>query len=153
MVSGSSEIIVTVRDDATLLSNGKKISYLEALYLLNKGKATFLTEGGDKLSFKEAVLLLEKRGVLDWDKFSVYVDLRERGRISTEGPFKEALEIVTDNLNSDLIFIVQDARPVGASRLVEWSEFSKRNNRNMHLAVIDKYGDVTYYNVERISFK
>ncbi|BCU67318.1 hypothetical protein HS7_07550 [Sulfolobales archaeon HS-7] len=120
----------------------------EILYLLFKSKLNIIMKG-KKSEFQEIILSLYRRDITLWKKFIVYVDLREKGRVLEDGPFESSLLLLTSKEGEPyaVIYIVSENEEIYPSKIFEILRFSRKNSKELFLAIIDKYGDITYYNL------
>ncbi|PCN49951.1 hypothetical protein B6U99_07010 [Candidatus Geothermarchaeota archaeon ex4572_27] len=62
-----------------------RLSPVEALHLLERGRVRVVDEGGRELSFEELARRLTRRDPKTWLKYLVYSDLRRRGYVVKGG--------------------------------------------------------------------
>jgi len=136
-------------------SNTVKLSLLESLYLLDKGKIDILTQRSSKMKketlLKKAVSLEPNFSV----KYAVFKDMRDRGYI-----IKTALKFGADFRVYDRGFKPGEAHakwvvyPVKESSTLTWHDFSAKNRvahstkKRLLIGVVDEEQDVTYYEIK-----
>jgi len=131
----------------------KNLHVLEALYLLYTGKAEILDEKGNKLSFKDLITMLSKETPYAWVLFEVYYDLRRRGKLPTPGPRPHSLLLrrsKRDPRYTHYILVLEESRRVPAEQLLSFIEEAAKNGWEPVLAIVDRYGDITYYTAKRL---
>ncbi|MUN28613.1 ribonuclease BN [Sulfuracidifex metallicus] len=87
---------------------------------------------------------------LNWDRFVVYVDLRQKGKVVQSGYNDFTLilkEHKGESKNRSLILVVSESSKLKLDNLLEIISRSKSLNLDFFLAIVDKYGDITYYNM------
>ncbi len=87
---------------------------------------------------------------ISWDKLTVYVDLKQKGRVVYNGYDDSTLIIKNrknDGKNKALVLIINESEKVAPSKLLDAVSRSKSLNLEVFLALVDKYGDITYYNI------
>jgi tRNA-intron endonuclease len=139
----------------TPLSDGKiQLSFLEAMYLLEKKTISVFNGRNKELIFDTFIKKAKKAEPNFWVRYCVFKDMRNRGYI-----IKTALKFGAD-------FRVYDrgikpgedhARwviyPVKEGGGLTWHEFAAKNRvahstkKRLMLGIVDDEGDVTYYEV------
>jgi len=124
------------------------VDYLEVLYHLYRG-AIIVKEGDKQLSFYDLVSILSKYNENIWVVFEVFLDIRRRGRVVKSGVYESSLIVQKGN---DIIeyHIMEESKLVKVSEIERLVLFSRKNNREPVLAIVDRNGNLTYYAVERI---
>ena len=162
----SKERILTENSDAarelynqsrfgTILEDGKvQLSFLEALYLLEKGRLKIADSRRKKIVPETFIKKAQKLEPNFWIRYCVYKDIRNRGYI-----IKTALKFGAD-------FRVYDrgvkpgedhARwiiyPVHEGSTLTWYEFAAKNRvahstkKRLLIGIVDDEQDVTYYEI------
>ncbi len=116
-------------------------------YLLYVGKAEVVNEEGKSVNMEELIERVGNRNL--WILFSTYLDLRKRGKIPEFGA--EPNELVIDRERT-CIYVYEENAMVTPSELLSIVEKSIRKECRAIMAVVDMYGDVTYYEVSKMSF-
>ena len=116
-------------------------------YLVYVGKMRVVGPDGRELGLKELVEMFGGKSF--WIVFSTYLDLRRKGRVPKPGALDNELILERDRL---CIYIYEENAPVEPQSLIRIVESSTRRDCTPVIAVVDMYGDVTYYEVSRMSF-
>ena len=134
-----------------------KLSFLESLYLLEKGKVE-LKIGNKNIIFKQLFRKLTKKSFWKknhfWVKYSVFKDLRERGYVvKTALKFGAEFRVYDRGIKPGEDHAKWIVYPVAESSVMTWYEFSAKNRvahstrKRLMLGVVDAEGDVTYWEV------
>jgi len=114
----------------------------EIAYLIYKGLAKVLVDEEpidlDYLYFK---LPADEYG---WAKFTVLLDLRERGRRARSGYSPRELLYVRGN-ERVLVLVLEENTLIEALSILEWVRSALMRGYTPVVAVVDAHGDVTYY--------
>ncbi|AKA73595.1 hypothetical protein SULI_06425 [Saccharolobus solfataricus] len=90
--------------------------------------------------------------LVNWDKVDVFVDLKQRGRVTIDGIDEHSL-IIKDKENgryTAMVLIVDENEKVSFKKILDKLHQSKSMNLELYLSIVDKYGDVTYYTLSEI---
>ncbi|ACP35956.1 tRNA intron endonuclease, catalytic domain protein [Sulfolobus islandicus Y.G.57.14] len=90
--------------------------------------------------------------LVNWDKVDVFVDLKQRGRVTIDGIDEQSL-IIKDKENGKytaMVLIVDENEKVSFKKILDKLHQSKSMNLELYLSIVDKYGDVTYYTISEI---
>jgi tRNA-intron endonuclease len=144
----------------TILKSGQlALDPFEAGILLER-KRIQITKNKDQTLFYTIQEFLEFFGLKDkafWGKYLVYKDLKDRGY-----PVKPGLGDLIDfrvyprggrpgdSAAKYFIHIVTEGNPTSVPKLYEAISYSKRNKRNLILAIGDRSGDIVYYQVTNL---
>lgn len=79
-----------------------------------------------------------------WSKFTVLLDLRERGRRAKSG-FSPRELFYTKGGERVLVLVLEENTLIQASRILEWVRSAIMREFAPVIAVVDAHGDVTYY--------
>jgi len=143
--------VVEATEEAPTGTRGLHI--LEALYLLYTGKAEIVDSDGNKLSFKDLITVLSRDNPYAWVLFEVYYDLRRRGKLPTPGPRPHSLLLrrsKRDPRYTHYILVLEESRRIPAEQLLSFIEEAAKNGWEPVLAIVDRYGDITYYTAKRL---
>jgi len=140
-----------VKDEVVCSDSEAKLELLEALYKSKKGSLKIFDEKGKEISWLDVIVRKIKQNPNLWILFSVYYDLTERGRKVREGPFPSTLELLSDNRAYALVYVIEETIKFQVKQIAEWLDVSRRLEKEMILAIVDKHGDVSYYSVERFT--
>jgi len=127
------------------------LDFFDAVYRAKKGSLKIKDNEGKELSWFEVIFNRAKEEPNTWILFSVYYDLRERGRNVREGPFPNTLELISNEKPYAFVFVVEETVKFEIVNLVQWLDLSRRFGREVIVAIVDKHGDVSYYSMERFS--
>jgi len=115
------------------------------------------TKQGNCLTVQEFLEHFSLKDKLFWAKYLVYKDLKDRGY-----PVKAGLGEIIDfrvyprggrpgqSSAKYFIHIVNEGIPTSVSKLYKAISYSKKNKRNLILAIGDRSGDVVYYQVSTL---
>ncbi len=116
---------------------------LEKLY-----EAYTAKEGGETFAKLMRELLRENPDI--WVLFEVYLDLRKRGRLPAPGPRPNSLLLrksKKDPRFTRYILVLEESRLINIEQLYSFVEEARKNGWDPLLAIVDRYGDITYYSV------
>jgi len=128
----------------------RKISLIEAAYLIYIGNAEALTEDGQRLTFRDVISIALKRSAYAWVLFEVYYDLRKRGKIPVPGPRPHSLLVRRSKKAlrySHYILVLEESRKLPIEELFSFVEEAMHNQWEPIVAIVDRYGDITYYSM------
>ncbi|WP_148691664.1 ribonuclease BN [Acidianus manzaensis] len=87
-----------------------------------------------------------------WNLLCVAYDLKLRGKRVKISKIPNLLEIVDSKGKvTDLIIIYTENAPLEILEMFKYLDLSKSMRVSIYLAIIDKYGDITYYNLSEVS--
>ena len=156
---GFVEIVEGVDEVRRLLgveAGRRLVTLCEALLLVADGRAVLLSSDGRRLSLEEAVVEASKFNPDAWLKLEVFNDLRRRGRIVAPGPRRNTLlvKLRRRSPNYDYyVLVAEERRPIRLATLMSFIEEALKNGWTPLIAVVDAYGDVTYYMPSRFQGK
>ena len=122
---------------------------VEALYLAYRERIRGVDEGGSELSFKDLLVRFSRNDEMLWVRFTVYHDLRARGRRVSRGPRPNSLVYRDPGGRRVEVYVLEESRMTSLAEILEYIESSAKNDRIPVLAIVDKHGDVTYYSINR----
>ena len=139
-----------------LLEDGRiQLSFLEALYLLEKKKVRVLNSRNKVMEQAQLLRKAKKHETNFWTRYVVFKDIRNRGYI-----IKTALKFGADFRIYDRgVKPGQDhARwilfPIHESTSLTWHDFASKNRvahstkKRLLIGIVDDEGDVTYYEIK-----
>jgi tRNA-intron endonuclease len=135
---------------------GGKIQYsfVEALYLLEKGKMDVL-EGKKKLKSEAFIKEAQKIEKSFYTRYRVFVDLRNRGYIvKTALKFGADFRVYEKGKKPGEAHAKWIVYPVYETGGMTWHDFAAKNRvahstkKNLLIAIVDDEGDVTYYEIK-----
>ncbi len=118
-------------------------------YYLYIGCAEVYDDKGTKLTLSELFEKFSSEKNL-WIVFSVYSDLRRRGKKPEIG--LDINELCLDECKTR-IYVFEENTLVKVETLNELIDKNIRQNSRVIIAIVDMYGDVTYYELNRIVFQ
>lgn len=127
---------------------GDSVPLLVAMYMVYNGIAILQDCEGRTLSFEELLKRINKRNI--WIVFSVYLDLVKRGRVVVPGSMDN--ELVLEGYKTK-IYVFEENSLVKPEHMIEIVERASRQDYRVVVAIVDMYGDVTYYEVNKIVFQ
>ncbi len=136
---------VVARCSGSCGDEAEEMDVYSAAYLVYRGKASFRGSSGWGAAFS----LLSEAGA-DIDLFFVYMDLRRRGRRPQVGVRKRTL-VYQHGSNRYEVLVLSEGYPVTLGSLMEWSRLSSSDGYMPVIAVVDRYGVVTYYEARAVS--
>jgi len=139
------------------LSGGKlQLSPVEALYLIDSGKASVMGDEGKKLNFKA---LAEKYIETDPElmlKYAAYSDLRSRGYVIKTGlkfgaHFRvyERGEKPGEAHSKFLVQAIPEGYKITPTELARAVRLAHSVKKKIYWAVVDDESDITYYSISR----
>jgi tRNA-intron endonuclease len=132
---------------------------LEALYLVERKKLIVTTDEGQDISFDKILEVVMGEDAQIWQKYIVYRDIRHRGYIIRIGyggeaefrVFQRGARFAKDSAKY-VFFIIKDGIPVVLGKLENLVNQVLGDRKNLILAIFDKLGDSTFYELEQIKF-
>lgn len=165
----NNEITVTAPEDIEELASrgyGTKqkkkltLAFYESLYLLGKNVIEVNErKRKNKTNFRQLLDIYKTADPDAWAKYLVYRDLRSRGYVAREGfglgtDFRvyERGEYGTQTAKY-LIFGIQEGQPVTMQQLAETLRYSHSQKKELVLAVLNRRGEVVYYQLGQLTMK
>lgn len=142
------------------IENGRLTLFdVEALFLLEKEKITIVDSNGNPMTFPQIVSLLSRKDHDLWLRYLLYSDLRRRGYIVKPG-YGPKLEfrvyrrgaVVGKEPAKYLVYGLVEGKTITISELRNITNTAKLSNKSLVLAVIDRQGEITYYDATEITF-
>lgn len=130
---------------------------VEALYLLDRGKISVCDQVGVEVDFPSFIKRLEESEPEIWLRYLLYSDLRKRGYVVKPG-FGPKLEYRVYERGAQmgkspakyLVFGLVEGKAVKVSEIASISESARLSKKNLVLAVIDRQGEITYYDTAEV---
>ncbi len=129
-------------------------SFIEALYLLERGKITVYHKG-KKLNFDKLLELASNAEPNFFTRYCVFKDMRNRGYIiKTALKFGADFRVYDRGIKPGEDHAKWVLFPVYETSSLTWHEFAAKNrvahstNKNLLIAIVDEEGDVTYYEIK-----
>ncbi len=142
------ECMEAIERDIVLYPEGRRLHPVEVAYTLYRGSSTVIKENGVEYEFRSFILEYSSRNPLALPLFEVYLELRRRGRLPVPGPRENTLILIRSRRNpkpTHYILVVEEGRPIPLTILDTFVEEARRRNLEPVLAIVDRYGDVTFY--------
>ena len=141
------DCIEVLKKELVLIPEDRPIHPIEAAHLLYRG-AGEVRLGTRRVSFEELLALYAIRNPLALAYYEVYLELRRRGRLPVPGPRDNTLILVKSRRSpkqTHYILVLEEGRPVRVAQLALFVEEARKKNLEPVLAIVDRYGDVTFY--------
>jgi|YelNatPaOPRAMG01_1025707.scaffolds.fasta_scaffold03381_17 tRNA-intron endonuclease len=140
-----------------VLEDGKlKLTWYEALYLLEKGMLQVRSKTGEQVDFRMLLDLYEKESENAWSSYLLYRDLRGRGYVVREG-FGANIDFrlyergaYGKDTASYLIMSTQEGQPTPVGDLLETLQRVQTQKKELILAVMNRRGEIVYYEVNEL---
>ncbi len=133
-----------------------RLESFEALYLFFK-KLAILEYKGKELEFEEALNLFGRRDERVFEKFIVYLKLKEKNYQVTKGYgddyvflLYEKGKSLKESAASYIVSILEEGKSIEMNKLDEMLDFALRMRKSMIFAVIDSNSDVSFYEASKI---
>ncbi|MHA1506563.1 MAG: tRNA-intron lyase [Candidatus Asgardarchaeia archaeon] len=130
---------------------------VEALLLMERGKIAVFKDGKE-LGFKELFYEISKKDPEIWVNYLIYKDLKMRGYVVKKGVGSGILYSVyprgadPEKIPPHIyVSKIVEGEPASLSKLREITKISASNRKKLILAVVDRIGDITYYEFEKVS--
>jgi tRNA-intron endonuclease len=135
-----------------------RLTAIEAIHLLERGRVVVFDEGGRQLSFEELVKMAVSRDPEAWLKYLVYSDLRRRGYVVKEGfsdrvefrVYRKGAEVGSEGAKF-LVYGVAEGEALDLDRLYCIVKSARALKKEPVLAIVDGHGEVCYYEVSSVS--
>ncbi len=132
---------------------------VEVLFLLEKEKVVVADSAGKLMTFAELVNYFSVNNPNLWLRYLLYSDLRRRGYVVKPG-YGPKLEFrvykrgaaVGREAAKYLVYGLVEGKTISISELRAISNTAKLSNKELVLAVIDRQGEITYYDTTEITF-
>ena len=126
---------------------------VEALLLMERKRLELFDQDNTLMTPKRLIEIFIKDSPKFWTNYLVYKDLRNRGYIVKKGMsldtafrvYKRGAKIGEDT-SKILVSVIIEGTPISLTNLDEIVTSSKSVRKNLVLAVVDRQGEVTYYN-------
>ena len=131
-----------------------RLTFIEALYLFEKGKLDILDKRDKVMSEEQFVRRAEKMESNFWIKYCVFKDLRNRGYIvKTALKFGADFRVYERGVKPGEDHAKWIVYPVHEGSTMTWYEFSAKNRvahstkKRLLVGVVDEEDSVTYYEI------
>lgn len=122
------------------------ISFVEALWLCYKGIAEFYLENNRRINFNDIISLAKDKHL--WIMFTVYIDLRNRGKKPYINILNNTLSIMKGKEVIEII-VLEESSMLSLNELLLMAESVLSKGKSVVLGLVDKHGDVTYYQIAK----
>ncbi len=135
-----------------------KLTFYEALYLLDKGMLEIIDQKAKAIDFQGLLHCYEAQNDNAWVNYLVYRDLRSRGYVVREG-FGGGIDFriyERGTYGKDtapyLIMVTQEGKPLPVNDLADALTKCNSQKKELILAVTNRRGEVVHYSVSPLSF-
>jgi len=146
------------RGYGTVENKDFKLTFYEALYLLDKGMLEVNGGRGKVVDFQNLLHCYEAQNDNAWVNYLVYRDLRSRGYVVREG-FGGGIDfriyergMYGKDIAPYLIMGTQEGKPLPINDLADALGKCKSHKKELILAVINRRGEIVHYSVSPLSF-
>jgi tRNA-intron endonuclease, archaea type len=150
---------LTTRGYGTLEDKIFKLTFFEALYLMDKGMLEVKDENGKAVDFQSLLHCYEAQSENAWVSYMVYRDLRSRGYVAREG-FGAGIDFrmyERGTYGKDtapyLVLSMQEGKPLGIDELANAIQQCQSQKKELTLAVMNRRGEIVYYSASQLTFK
>lgn len=142
-----------------LINKCLELDPIEALLMVERNRVIVKSEDGQEFGYKELSEYYVNKIPDFWTKYLVYKDLRNRGYICRKG-FGEDIEFrvyergatIGEDTAKYLIHPVVEGSPVMLTKLSKITKIAKSSRKQLILTVVDRQGELTYYDCKQILF-
>lgn len=139
------------RDDCLVLAS------FEALYLVERGRLA-VYDDGNCLGFRELLSYFLRNDPNIWIKYLIYSDLRRRGYVVKAGfggkisfrVYRRGAAVGKEPAKY-LVYGAVEGKPIELSLLSEMVREARSARKDLILAIVDRQGEVTYYDVSQVN--
>jgi len=155
MVRGDGKVVVVkggdrLREGRLTAEGVRELHPVEAAYLLYIGKLRLREESGRELSLEDMFKIIRDDNL--WILFVVYTDLRRKGKRVRLSHTPRMLYVEHGDKVIEML-VLEENTMVPSTDIVEFVRRAISRGFEPMIAVVDMYGDITYYEVSKISFK
>lgn len=146
---------ITSVDTSTTAPHGQKIHCLDIMYLIHNysSRLIIIIDGIILDSLEKTVKLFSSKYDDIWPSYEVYLDLRRRGRIVRPG-LKPGTLVLLDKKTRKIthyILVLQQNVKIRMTYIKSFIEEALKNGWEPVTAIIDYYGDITYYTSRQLT--
>ena len=137
-----------VEKEVVVYPEERPLHPVEVAYLLLRDCAKVFNSQGHEYTFQEFIVKYSSINPHALAYLEVYHDLRSRGRLPIPGPRENSLLLLRSRRKPDTthyILVLEESTPVTVTELTSFVEEARHNNLIPVLAIVDRYGDITYY--------
>ena len=118
------------------------------------------SEKDQQINAEQILALSSKNDDKIWVKYLVYRDIRQRGYIVRSG-YGDGIDFRvyprgssrTEGIAKYFIFILDEENPVHLQKLDKITQQTLNARKNLILAIVDRLGEPTYYQLEQFQLK
>ncbi|MHA2288973.1 MAG: tRNA-intron lyase, partial [Promethearchaeota archaeon] len=133
----------------------------EILLLLDRGRIILkLSENGKEIASEDLVIHFTRNNPKFWSRYLVYKDLRNRGYVVSIGtritaPFRIYSRggKPGESVSKTVIYPIPEGEDVNLDLLDQIVKQAKIDRKKLLLSVIDRLGDVTYYQASQLELE
>ncbi len=129
---------------------------VEIAYLAYRGVVKPVFKG-EEVTLEKLFQILERNNPELPLMFTVYQDLRMRGRVVKPGYRRNVLLLYTKGAKSiadKVVYVVgEETTEFTIEELLKWITEALKLNKEPIVAIVDKHGDVTYYEVKKVELE
>ena len=136
-----------------------KLEPVETLLLIERKRLELYNKEKKLMTLKELVEIFIKTSPNFWTSYLVYKDLRNRGYIVKKGMSMSAFRVykrgakIGEDASKFLVSVINEGTPVSLTNLDDVVKSAKSVRKNLILSVVDRQGEVTYYNCSSFEVK
>ena len=136
-----------------------KLEPVETLLLIERKRLELYSKEKELMTLKGLVEIYIKVSPKFWTSYLVYKDLRNRGYIVKEGMNMSAFRVykrgakIGEDASKFLVTVINEGSPIPLTGLDDVVKSAKSVRKNLILAVVDRQGEVTYYNCSSFEIK
>jgi len=137
-----------------LTDNKVQLSFIEAMYLMEKAKLSVVDKKNHKMSRESLLKKAKKLNPNFWVRYAVFKDIRDRGYIiKTALKFGADFRIYDRGVKPGEDHAKWIVYPVHESKHLTWHEFAAKNRvahstkKHLLIGVVDEELDVSYWEV------
>ena len=136
-----------------------RLSFYEALYLLNKELLEVIDEKKKPIGFQSLLQCYQSKDDNAWANYLVYRDLRTRGYVVREG-FGGGIDFriyergtYGKDTAQYLVLCIQEGKPLPIQDLIKALQQCHSQKKELTVAVMNRRGETVYYSVSPLTFK
>ncbi|UYP44374.1 hypothetical protein NEF87_000659 [Candidatus Lokiarchaeum ossiferum] len=137
-----------------------ELEIVEALLLIERSRLKVFNVQNQEMTAEQILALYSKHDEKIWVKYLVYRDIRQRGYIVRTG-YGEGIDFRvyprgssrTVGVAKYFIFILDEENPVHLQKLDKITQQTLNSRKELILAIVDRLGDPTYYQLEQFQLK
>jgi tRNA-intron endonuclease len=150
---------LTSRGYGTAINETFRVSFYEALYLLDKEQLEVLDKSNKLTRFETILQRYQNKEENAWVNYLVYRDLRTRGYVVREGFGVGTVFRIYErgSYGKDtaqyLVLSIQEGKPLPIQDLKNAVQQCQSQKKELSIAVMNRRGETVYYSVSPLTFK